>query len=466
MKSFETFMLLLFVGAFQGCGTTGTGSIFFEQSVKRNDVEIARVAIVPNRLPLNLQDPEKWRLINWEIARREFEERGYEVVDYRTSVNAFVRSGLPIEDTKSSRDKYADLANALNVDAIIIPYYGTFAAMKNVFLFVNTGSYVGVATFQIYLRKQNDFFTRVDCSGENYYTTGFFMPIGIGLTFVQPAVGLVVEGVGLVYDLVVSLRSSDSRWEAAFAEAIHEGLAPFFGAVGNSGGNLGETNSGSLRQQIAPGVRKDANDQTAPKDKSKTRLDEQSKAAARENSEFMGKARQTATKNTEAGSRNMEGAKVSQNFSAGASFAVSFPTGDQSSFLGTSFGGAVQFDFNISSKLSFGLTSGYLHFPYKDMGGLSITKIPVHLQSSYSFRDRTLGAAFYVGASAGLTQESFEYGSFANRRTMFGFVPRAGIQFPLNLGTHCDISAQYCFAWYRGYSSNNVTLSAGVLFEF
>jgi formylglycine-generating enzyme len=236
----------------EGCGTTGNGTIFFERSVNRNDVTITRVAIVPNRLPLNLQDPEKWRLTNWGIAKNEFEQHGIQVVDYKTSVNLFDQSGLPIEDTKSSRDKYADLANTLNVDAVVIPYYGTFASVKNVFFIFNGGSYVGVATFQIYLRKQNDFFTRVDCSGENYYTTGILMMTGVVLSFVNPTVGLLTEGVGVIYDLVLSLRSSDSRWEEAFTEGIHQGLAPFFVAMGRT--SVDGTKSGAAMRPVESAV--------------------------------------------------------------------------------------------------------------------------------------------------------------------------------------------------------------------
>src|SRR6185295_591895 len=96
-----------------------------------------------------LQNSEFWQRTNWEIARRQFVERGFDVVDYDTSVSAFNRSVLPVEDTKSSRDKYADLAQALGVDLIVIPYYGTFGSATSMIL-ASTSNHISVATFQFF----------------------------------------------------------------------------------------------------------------------------------------------------------------------------------------------------------------------------------------------------------------------------------------------------------------------------
>jgi len=223
----------------QACGTTGSGLLYIEPSIKRQDIAIAKVAIVPNRLPLNLQDPEKWRRYNWGVAKDEFNKRGIKIVGYETTVKLFERSGLPVEDTKSSREKYAALAKVMGVDAIIVPYYGTFSSSKNIFLYANTISYDAVATFQIYLAKQNDFFTRVDVSGSNKYTAGILTSLGTALLFVpKPQTGSqtlstissVLSGGGFLIDLIQSLRSKDSRWKAAFKKGIREGLKPFFAA--------------------------------------------------------------------------------------------------------------------------------------------------------------------------------------------------------------------------------------------
>lgn len=231
------------------CGTTGKGILYFEPSIERNDVSIRKVAIVPNRLPLNLQNPEEWRLYNWSVAAEEFQKRGFQVVDYHTSVSAFNKSGLPVEDTPSSRDKYAALAGELGVDAVIVPYYGTFASAKNVLYLANSFSFVSVATFQIFLAKQNDFFARIDITGKNYYTTGIGAFLGTALTLsaslfktehdygyysysesneVLQYAGYGVMGLGTLADLVNSLRSSESRWRSAFKKGIVKGLDFFF----------------------------------------------------------------------------------------------------------------------------------------------------------------------------------------------------------------------------------------------
>ena len=213
--------------ALQSCVTTGKGSLYIEPSVQKQDVAIRRVAIVPNRLPLNLQDPEKWRQYNWKVAREEFTKRGFEVVDYEVSVKTFEKSGLPVEDTRASRDKYVDLAQQLGVDAIVLPYYGTFVTVKSFLLFTSI-AHIGVGTFQIFLTTKNEFFTRTDISGKNEYTSGLITLFGVPLSFSQPIAGLVVIGVGTLVDLVQALVPSDTRWKSAFKKGIREGLKPFF----------------------------------------------------------------------------------------------------------------------------------------------------------------------------------------------------------------------------------------------
>lgn len=218
---------LAFMLALQSCGTTGKGLLYIEPSVQRQDVAIRKIAIIPNRLPLNLQDPEKWRRYNWGVLNEEFKGRGFEVIDYETAVKTFEKSGLPMEDTKASRDKYADLAQQLGADAVVLPYYGTFSTVKN-FVFFNNVAFIGVGTLQIFLAQKNDFFSRTDLSGNNQYTTGFGLVAGYALIFVEPYVGLVVLLGGSIYDLVQAFTPSDTRWKRAFKKGIQEGLKPFF----------------------------------------------------------------------------------------------------------------------------------------------------------------------------------------------------------------------------------------------
>ena len=219
------------------CAITGRGTLYTESSIPRGAVKIAKVAIVPNRLPANLTDPEKWRAYNWQIAADEFRKHGYEVVDYDTSVKSFEKSGLPVEDTHSSRDKYADLAQALAVDAIVVPYYGTQFQSKN-YILVNYFGYDGIATFQVYLAERNDFASRVDAFGESSFPLGYGTLAGIGLTLigaitVEPAFSLLalVPILGEIgYDIYMMQSAPDKYWEQAFDKAIREGLQPFFAA--------------------------------------------------------------------------------------------------------------------------------------------------------------------------------------------------------------------------------------------
>jgi hypothetical protein len=241
MKSYALIPVFGFMLLLNGCGTSGSGELYTEPSVDRSEITINKVAIVPNRLPLNLTDPEKWRRYNWTVAKDEFVKHKINVIDYETSINAFNKSGLPVEDTKSSRDKYAEIAEQLGVDAVVIPYYGVYSTTKTLLIATNV-SHRSVATFQIYLKQQNDFVSRVDVSGENQYTTGIVTTIGMALAIggassssggesnLASVGGLLSLG-GLVFDLIQILVPDDSRWETAFDEAIIEGLKPFFASL-------------------------------------------------------------------------------------------------------------------------------------------------------------------------------------------------------------------------------------------
>ncbi len=245
--------VLLFTAA--GCATTTSSStFFFEPSIQRSDVRIRRVAIVPNRLPLNLADPESWRSYNWETAAEEFQKRGFEVVDYATSVSTFERSGLPLEDTPNSRDKFADLARELNVDAIIVPYYGTLFESAQIIL-MSEMHWIGVITFQIYLTSANDFFARLDLSGDTRYVFnyGTFLLTAAAMTnpsteqkwdpetmqFVEKKdtaaeslkAGLMLTGLTmLIIDITYGIMGAKYMWKKSFHQAIRKGLEPFFAA--------------------------------------------------------------------------------------------------------------------------------------------------------------------------------------------------------------------------------------------
>jgi hypothetical protein len=234
----------LLLGSFaSGCAHSGRGNLYVEPSINRAGVKVQKVAVVPNRLPATLMEPEKWRRYNWQLVAQELRRRNFEVIDYETCVRTFEKSGLPVEDTHSSRDKYADLAQSLGADAVIVPYYATFAYARN-WVLVNKLTFASVATFQFYLAERNDFMARVDASGESSYYTGFLTLAGLGLTLLGAVTGTpelstvaLLPLIGeIVYVLVVGLKPPDSYWEDAFQQAIDQGMRPFFAAFPTASG--------------------------------------------------------------------------------------------------------------------------------------------------------------------------------------------------------------------------------------
>ena len=215
-----------------GCATAGPNKLFLEPSVKSAGLSVRRVAVIPNRLPSSLRDPERWRILNWRTMKEQFVARGFDVVDYDTTVTAFEKSGLPVEDTRSSRDKYADLAQALNVDLVVMPYYGTSAHSKGVIV-INEYHFESSVTLQVYSTEHNDFIARLDTAGESSYATGYLMTAGIlgSLNSDTRTLGLLCVLTDLVMGIGQALVNADTRWEKAFQVALVEGLKPVFAVL-------------------------------------------------------------------------------------------------------------------------------------------------------------------------------------------------------------------------------------------
>jgi hypothetical protein len=228
-----------------GCGTSGNASLYTEYSIAPSDVPIQTVAILPNRLPVNLQDDEKWRRSNFDILNGICTGRGFRVVNYQTAVEKFKASGLPLEDTKSSRDKYAELAEQLNADLLIFPYY-SISYQRSGLMDIN--SYISVGTLQVYSRKHNDFLARIDFSGEDWFanlsTLGSFVTILGAISSTSSTTTLSADEAdsrasrtaaftttGMLMTLMGLLESSEegsSRWEKAFSEGLNAGMDAFF----------------------------------------------------------------------------------------------------------------------------------------------------------------------------------------------------------------------------------------------
>jgi hypothetical protein len=230
MKPLVHIYLILTLSLISACGTSSKGLLYREPNISWQDLRLKRIAIVPNRLPMNLQDMEKWQKYNWNVLRYEFERHDFEVIDYKTSRAAFEQSGLPVDDIRMSREKYARLAENLGVDAIFIPYYGTFGSGWNV-LVINNHSYTSVATLQIYCTSINDFIGRIDMSCVDQYTTNLGLPAGALVGLAEPAFGAAILTCWSVWDIIQGLRTSNARWETAFQEGLSESLGPLFTAL-------------------------------------------------------------------------------------------------------------------------------------------------------------------------------------------------------------------------------------------
>lgn len=212
--------LALAVGS---CKTKGKAFLYSESSIPAQDVKARTVAILPNRLPVTLQNSELWRTKNFETMRQILERRGYNVIDYNTSNQMFQQSGLPLEDTKSSRDKYAELAQKLNADLLVFPYYGT--------TFTSTGfsnSYTAIASLQFYSLKHNDFSARIDLEG---------------VTKIQTWPTL-VPVVGAVWS-ILTLGPSKKAHDKAFKKGFQEGYNVYFSRYSPSGNSNGGSNNNS-----------------------------------------------------------------------------------------------------------------------------------------------------------------------------------------------------------------------------
>lgn len=217
----------------------------YDRNFDKSKLHVQRVAIIPNRLPLTMQEPEYWRQYNWEKMRGEFTRRGFDVVDYSTTLEAVFNSGLPLEDTGASEEKYNTCARLLDVDVIVMPYYSIGFDNHQVLLAFNKFRYQATISLQFYARDTNIFFLRSD-SCRHYTVETFWQTLGSALAYWgfsekyvhdpggdwyyesnDEVVGWV--GVGfVVFNMIKSLYPPTDHWGKAFDSAIRHGLQPFF----------------------------------------------------------------------------------------------------------------------------------------------------------------------------------------------------------------------------------------------
>jgi len=131
----------------------------------------------------------------------------------------------------------------------------------------------------------------------------------------------------------------------------------------------------------------------------------------------------------------------------GADFA--FPTGDFGDVAKMGYGGSLQFQTPIASKLNFTASAGYLNFQGKDftVGNVTIPGgnagfIPVKAGIRYFLAEN-----FYAGGELGAA-----FGTEDGAGTAFAYTPNIGVEFPVSDKGSIDLGARY-EAW-----SNDGTL--------
>lgn len=137
-----------------------------------------------------------------------------------------------------------------------------------------------------------------------------------------------------------------------------------------------------------------------------------------------------------------------QKLGIGADFA--FPTGDFGDGYDFGYGGSLQFQTPIATKLNFTASAGYLTFKAKDItlpgiGTFSpgrFNSIPVKAGIRYFLAEN-----FYAGGELGA---SFATGD--NSGTAFVYTPNIGVEFPVANKASIDLGARY-EAWSRDGST-------------
>lgn len=220
----------------------------FERTVDKSDLQINRIAIIPNRLPLVLQESEYWIENNWKTIESILIEHGFEVVPFKSTQEVAKNVGLPLEDTFSSEDKFFNFCNETGADLVIMPYYGTAFRSKTPFIMLNKFEYISTVSFQFYSPEVNQFFHRADASAIDGYTTGWLtiggmiaLITGPLLISVEPTIPTYTSAVGgglmicdSIWTIIQSSKPATTWHGTAFKEAIRKALQPFLAFTGTT----------------------------------------------------------------------------------------------------------------------------------------------------------------------------------------------------------------------------------------
>lgn len=190
----------------------------FANDFDASEIRVRRVAVIPNRLPLNLEEAESWRKILHEHMTHVIQQKGFEVVDYETTVRAFESNDLPLDDVGDvDVEKYAGCADDLDADILIMPYLAIGSEERPGF-FPFTASrnrYFAFVELQLYSRDTGKFIHRSDKTGVKSVYTG---------------IGLFSPG---SWFSCFNFASPKSSWRAAFSRAANVILDDFFAVFPN-----------------------------------------------------------------------------------------------------------------------------------------------------------------------------------------------------------------------------------------
>jgi len=238
-------LVVMIISLLSGAAFAKSSTSIFDSNFDKNSVRIKRIAIIPNRLPLTLQEPEMWRKYCWHSLTGHFQRRGFEVLDYESTLKAVQASNLPLEDTGTSEEKFNRCAQMLDADVIVMPYYGTSFQMRTILFFYHKHLYYATVSLQFYSRKLNKFFFRSDSTRrytreqagtmigsmlmahgyaeEDRYDNGVYQ----GSETQNETVGHIGAAM-VLYDFYKNLQSVNKWYKKAFSSACWFSLKSFF----------------------------------------------------------------------------------------------------------------------------------------------------------------------------------------------------------------------------------------------
>ena len=146
----------------------------------------------------------------------------------------------------------------------------------------------------------------------------------------------------------------------------------------------------------------------------------------------------------------MGGSKIG----VGADFA--FPMGDFGDFMDFGFGGSLNFQAPIATKLNFVGEAGYLSFKSKEFAGQTFNSAAIPLKAGIRY---FLAENFYAQGQVGAAIATGDNAS----GTAFLYAPSLGVEFPVADKMAIDFGARY-EGWSKNGTSSFIGLRAALNF--